>query len=265
MHTDWTVSSNLTESMRGNGNGMRIDVVQATVPATGRLDERRMRAIQAAGSPGTEIRIRLPGGAPTSISSRFEDAIAAQGVLAQVIAAEEEGADAVVVNCTADTAVQPAREAVRIPVIGVSEASFHLAAQLSDQFAVLTFAERIAPRFRSMANIWGLAHRLVAVPSIDTPLEELTHTDALAEDMVSKIRHAVEEDGAHLVILGCTDFELVADRVAARLQEEGLDVPLVKPFQTGVHLAESLVAMGISHSRLTYPPPRGGLAAGDSS
>ena len=260
MRAEVATLRNQEQSLRRSGSGVRIDVVQATVPATGRLRESRIRAIQAAGSPGTEIRIRLPSGAPTSISSRFEDAIATQGVLTQVIAAESEGADAVVVNCTADTAVQAAREAVRIPVIGVSEASFHLAAQLSDRFAVLTFAERIAPRFRSMARAWGLAHRLVAVPSIDTPLEELTHTESLAEELVSKIRDTVREDGAHLVILGCTDFELVADRVAARLKEEGLDVPLVKPFQTGVHLAESLVAMGISHSRLTYPPPRGGLA-----
>ena len=183
--------------------------------------------------------------------------MAVQGVLRQVVAAEGDGADAVVVNCTADTAVQAAREAVRIPVVGVSEASFHLAAQLSDQFAVLTFAARIAPRFRSMARSWGLAHRLVAVRTIETPLEQVSHSEALIEGLVSEIRSAVTENGAHLVILGCTEFELSAGRVASRLQDEGFDVPLVKPFQTGIHLAESLVAMGISHSKLSYPPPLG--------
>ena len=261
MQANTAASLNRNESLRNSGNGIRIDVVQATVPATGKLDETRIRAIQAAGSPRTEIQIRMPQDAPTSISSRFEDAIAVQGVLTQVIAAENEGADAVVVNCTADTAVQAAREAVRIPVIGVSEASFHLASQLSDRFALLTFAERIAPRFRSMARAWGLAHRLVAVRSIETPLEEVTPSEELVEDLVSEIRSTVKEDGAHLVILGCTDFELSAESVAARLRDEGLDVPLVKPFQTGVHLAESLVAMGISHSKLTYPLPRCGLPA----
>lgn len=236
---------------------MRIDVVQATVPAAGALDGGRARAIRAAGSPTTEIRIRLPRNAPTSISSRFENAVAAPGVLRQVIEAENEGADAVVINCTADTAVQAAREAVRIPVIGVSEASFHLASQLSDRFSVLTFAKRIAPRFYAMAREWGLSHKLVSVKSIETPLEKIADPGKLADDLAAGVRSSVTEDGAQLVILGCTDFELAAENVSAQLRAGGLDIPLLKPFKTGVCLAENLVAMGISHSRLTYPLPCG--------
>ena len=118
---------------------MRIDVIHANAPASGKLDEARASSIRAAGAPGTEIAIRLPHHAPTSITSQYDDARAAPSVLEQVLAAAREGADALVINCTADTAVEAAREAVAIPVVGVSEAALHLAAQLADTFSVLTF------------------------------------------------------------------------------------------------------------------------------
>jgi allantoin racemase len=235
---------------------MRIDVIHANSPASGKLDEARASSIRAAGAPGTEITIRLPHHAPTSITSQYDDARAAPSVLEQVLAAAREGADALVINCTADTAVEAAREAVAIPVVGVSEAAMHLAAQLADRFSVLTFADRIAARFFAMARRLGMAHKLVSVRSVEMPLEEITDRGRLAADLAQVATACVREDGAHLIILGCTDFELATLETAAHLRRAGIEVPLLRPFAIGVRQAEMLVDLALSHSKLTYPLPR---------
>ncbi len=235
---------------------MRIDVIQATVPAAGALDPGRLRAIEQAGRPGTQITVRLPKGAPTSITSTYDDAMATPGVLAEIRAAAQEGAKAAVVNCTADTGVEAAREAVGIPVVAVSQAAFSLAAQLSDSFSVLTFAARIAPRFEAMARRWGMAHKLMSVRSVETPLETIDDHEALAKDLAREAELCVRQDGAHAIILGCTDFELAADAMAKHLKGRDIVIPLLRPFAIGVYLAEDLAAMRLSHSKLSFPTPR---------
>ena len=232
---------------------MRIDVIHANVPPRGKLSEARIKSIKTAGLPGTEIVIRLPDKGVTSISSRYEDALSAPGVLAMTLQAERDGADAVVINCTADTGVEAAREAVSIPVIGVSEASFYLAAQLAHRFSVLTFADRTALRFETMAHQWNLSHKLASVRSVEMPLETSFDEAELAGRLAQAAQACVTQDGAHLLILGCTDFERVSDLLTKQLAAIGICLPIVQPFLVGVQLAESLVTMGLSFSKLTYP------------
>jgi allantoin racemase len=235
---------------------MRIEVIHATTPASGGLGDHRVATIKAAGAPGTEIVIRVPRGAPTSITGQYDDARAAPAILDQVLEASESGADAIVVNCTADTGVEAAREAVTIPVIAVSEAALHLAVQLSERFSVLTFDQRIAPRFRAMAHRMGMGHKLVSVRSVETPLEFIDDRRKLAADLARAAQSCVVEDGAHLIILGCTDFESATEEIGRHLSQNGIVVPLLKPFSIGVRLAETLVDLRLSHSKLSYPPPR---------
>lgn len=235
---------------------MRIDVIQAAVPNNGKIDKVRREAIEKAAMPETRIVIRIPEGQPTSIASAYENVIAIPGVLAEAQAAESEGADAVVINCTADTGIEVAREILSIPVVAVSEGAFHLAAQLSERFSVLTFAERIAPRFRAMASKWGMADRLRSVRSVEIPLREMDNTSALATALARKAKRCVDDDDAHLIILGCTEFEMAASATADLLGSEGVHVPLLKPFEIGLRQAESLIAMGLTQSPLSYPRPQ---------
>ena len=235
----------------------RIDVIQANRPATGVLSPDREMAIRGAGLSGARIVIRIPKAGPTSIIGAYEDALAAPQVLTEVVKAEEEGADAVVINCTADTGVDGAREAVAIPVVGVAEAAFHLAAQLADRFAVLTFNARTARRFRSMAARYGMSDRLSGIRSVEIALEKLPDSETLAIELERAAVLAVKEDGAEAIILSCTDFELAAAPTRERLRASGVDVPLLKPFEIGLHQAESLIAMGLAHSKLTFKAPDG--------
>ncbi len=66
---------------------------------------------------------------------------------------------------------------------------------------------------------------------------------------------AIEEDGAHILILGCTGMMGLAQEVEKGLKERGYEVPVIDPVKAAVKMAEALVDMGLSHSKMTYPYP----------
>lgn len=67
---------------------------------------------------------------------------------------------------------------------------------------------------------------------------------------------AVAEDGAHVVILGCTGMLGLADSLAGELAPQGHpDVPVLDPVPVTVRVAEALADLGLSQSGRTYPPP----------
>jgi allantoin racemase len=233
----------------------RIAVIQAIVPARGGLSRERETYLRSACLTDAEITICLPRSSPRTLSSSYEDAVAAPEVIRLAREAEADGAHAVVINCTADTAVEAVREALSIPVVAVSEASFHLAAQLAHRFTVLTFADRIAPRFRSMAKRWGMSDQLASVRSVQIPLEALPGPSQLAEQLAAAAIAAIQHDGAQLLVLGCTDFETAGFELGSLLQASGMPVPVLKPYMIGMHLAESLVAMRLAQSKLSFPTP----------
>ena len=79
--------------------------------------------------PGVELEYRCTGGGPASIRDSTDAAAAAPFVVQTVQAAEHEGFDAVIVDCTDDPGVAMARAAVSIPVIGPGAA---MAAAIAD-------------------------------------------------------------------------------------------------------------------------------------
>ena len=65
---------------------------------------------------------------------------------------------------------------------------------------------------------------------------------------------AIEEDGAHVIVLGCTGMS-----AAARPLAECVGVPVIDLASCAIKLARSIVEMGLSHSLRCYPWLQGGL------
>ncbi|MNG19676.1 Asp/Glu/Hydantoin racemase [compost metagenome] len=64
---------------------------------------------------------------------------------------------------------------------------------------------------------------------------------------------AVREDGAQALLLGCTGFMGVAERLSRLLEQDlGCYVPVLDPNQCGFSFLLSLVRMGLRPSRLCY-------------
>ena len=73
--------------------------------------------------------------------------------------------------------------------------------------------------------------------------------------MVQKAIEAVEEDGAHVIVLGCTGLAGLAEQVKAGLSKAGHEVPVIDPASTALKVAEALVDAKLTHSKRTYPQP----------
>lgn len=211
----------------------------------------------ASASPGTQITATQIEHGPASIESEFDDALAAPDTILKVVEAERDGADAVVIDCMDDPGLPAAREMVSIPVLGPCQTTMHLASLLGHRFSVVTVMEGSVPGFENRAKVHGLADKLASVRWVDIPVLDLAeNADRLLRELIDESVKAVEVDGAHTIVFGCTGMLGYADSVRRGLEERGLEgVPVIDPIPTTIRLAEALIDLGLRQSKRTYPPP----------
>ena len=210
----------------------------------------------AAARPDTEISVVGLDRGPASLESDYEDALAVPDTLAKVRVAEAEQIDVVIVDCMADPGLAPARELASIPVIGPAQTSMHLAAILAHRFSVITVLERDIPLFYRLARRYGLNGSLASVRPVNIPVLELDRNrERLIGALVEQSVKAVLEDGAHIIVFGCTGMSGLAKEVEQALAERGCAVPVIDPSLAALKLSEGLSDMSLSHSTRTYPAP----------
>lgn len=213
-------------------------------------------AYARAGRPRTEISAVAIDRGPASIESARDEALAIPGVLSKVRVAEEEGMDAVILDCMADPGLEPARELASIPVVGPAQAAMHLAAMLAHRFSVITVLEQGIPGVHRQILRYGLAGKVASVRAINIPVLEMGEDrERVTKAVIEESARAVREDGAHMIVPGCTEMIGMAPMVREGLAKRGCEVPVVDPPAVAVKLAEGLVDMGLAHSKRTYPPP----------
>jgi allantoin racemase len=196
---------------------------------------------------------------PASIESEYEEALAAPDTICKAVEAEADGSDAVIIDCMLDPGLPAVREKVAIPVIGPGLTSMHFAAMLGDRFSVVTIVTRLAPALRRRARAYGLSDRLASVRAIDLPVLELERDQQAAVPLLlEQATLALEQDGADVVVLGCTGMAGLAKAVHKGLGDQGHpEVPVIDPGLAALKQAEVMVDLKLTHSKRTYPlPPR---------
>jgi allantoin racemase len=202
----------------------------------------------------TELTVVCPDRGPETVESAYDEAHAVPPTLELVRKANEEGYNAIVLACFSDPGLDAAKEISSIPVLGIEEASLHVAAMLGARFTVLTpRKERIASR-REHVHAKGLDHFLASVLCLDLSVAE---TDADPTGTKKRIldvaKRAVEEDGAEVIILGCGGMAGYAPEI-----EEKLNVKVIDPTSVALKLAEAMADLGLVHSKagLYCTPPK---------
>jgi allantoin racemase len=233
---------------------MKIRVI---VPITTKeFEAMTLEEFSGAARPDTEISVVSVDRGPASIESRYEEALAVPDTVAKIVQAEKDGVDAVISDCMGDPGIEEAREMVSIPVIGPAETSMHIAAMLGYRFSVVTILERLIPLIDHHAVKTGQTESLASVRTVDIPVLELDDHARLLTALVDESVKAVREDGAHVIIFGCTGMAGLAEEVEEGLRENGItDVPVIDPAILALKIAEALADMGLSHSKRTYPAP----------
>jgi allantoin racemase len=231
--------------------------IRVIVPViTKEFEQMTMDEFSAAARSDVELSVVSLDKGPASIESAYDEALAVPDVVAKIVQAEKDGMDAVISDCMGDPGIEEAREKVSIPVVGPAETSMHVAAMLGHKYAVITVLDRLIPGFHQRARRSGTLGRLASVRSVGIPVLELDDHARLLKALVRESVKAVREDGAHVIILGCTGMAGLAKDVEEGLKKEGIDdVPVIDPAILALKVAEALADMGLTHSKRTYPAP----------
>ncbi|MCG8274453.1 aspartate/glutamate racemase family protein [Aquamicrobium sp. NLF2-7] len=191
-----------------------------------------------------------------SIESLHDSALSVPELLRLAVEAEQEGVDALVIDCMADPGLMALRERVAIPVLGPSQTAMHLAALLGHRFSVVTLARHLRVLFGTAAASYGTAASMASCRWIDMAAGELAGSqDRVRAAVLAQAVKAVEEDKADTIILGCTGLLGLAEEVASGLNDRGYDALVIDPLPATIRQAHAIVAAGLSHSRDAYPLP----------
>lgn len=191
---------------------------------------------------------------PVSIEGSFDEALCAPGVAQRCIEAAREGVDQIIIDCMGDPGLEAAREAVSTCVLGSCETTLHVAAMLGHKFSVVTILDRVRPLLERRALLYGVREKLASVHAVNVPVLEIgIDEDALASALLERARLAIERDHADTIVLGCTGFLGLSQRLSSALREAGYEVPVLDPLRTAVATAVSLGGLGLSHSPLAFP------------
>ena len=101
------------------------------------MTENALHAAQTA-APDLEFIGWTSQDGPTVIEGPEDGAASIPPLLTLVQKASDAGADAIIIACFDDTGLKKAKEIARCPVIGIGQASYHMASLLAEKSAVIT-------------------------------------------------------------------------------------------------------------------------------
>ena len=219
------------------------------------IDEATERTAKQYASEGTEIICVHPEKAPEKIAGQYDEALAVPGLLEEVGKAGDEGFDGILISCFGDPGLKPARELAHIPVVGTCEPCMLIGAALAQRFSVITVPPNLVCMAEDMAKLLGVYEKLASVRHLGVEAYTLG-TEELIERTYEESVKAIEQDRAHALVLGCTCLLDVAIPLHKKLIEtKDYDVPVIDPVGAPVKFLESLIALGLSQSKLTYMVP----------
>lgn len=187
----------------------------------------------------------------------IEEAFAVAGMASAAIAAENEGMDAIVIESMGDTGLMQCREAVSIPVIGMSDVSLRLANMLGKCFGVLVagewhrFAiERLMLQYQQDKYCIG-----TDILNLQPFFTDMNDRQALCRHVAAKITSLLDK-GADTIVLGGSYFLGMVDALQKILVEVGYrDVLILDPLANAIKFARFMVAARLVQSKRVYATP----------
>ena len=138
--------------------------------------------------------------------------------------------DALVIGCFYDPALLEAREiSGHCIVTAPCEASVKIASSLGHQFSVIVGRQKWVPKMESTIARYGYASKLASMRHVGMGVEDF-HRDPqeTSRRMTQAAIHAVEHDGAEVIILGSTsEFGFYQTLQAQLRQHFGADIPVI--------------------------------------
>lgn len=208
--------------------------------------------------PGVEIEVVPIERGPYSMEFATEEVLAGPYILEAVRRAENDGVDAIVLDCCVDPVLRAARETVRIPVMAPAHAGLHVASMLGYRIAILGMRngqQAVEEHIRA----YGFDRKVCSMHIVDCPPADLIESQGYCLEIIEReIDTALSQHRADVILFACTAMSGYVSGLVERY-----DVPIVEPMSCAINMAISLVNLGLSHSKLCYESlPRRGNAPG---
>ena len=171
----------------------------------------------------------------------------------RAIQAEAAGFDAVFLSCNLDIGLYECRQMCRIPVTATLESAALVAHAMARRFSLLSVDDQNGQIQKMMLEQYQLDRGLVSVRSFGVDAKDLypgRNTEAFVRDrVVETAKLAIQEDGAEVLISGCT---LAGSILSSYMREHAdeLPAPVVDGMLTGFKMAEMMVSL----CRVGLPP-----------
>ena len=229
---------------------MRILVVNVNTTAS--MTESIAEAARRAAAPGTEIIGLTPTFGADSCEGNVESHLAAVGVL-DAVRRYPAPYDAVIQAGFGEHGREGLQEYLDVPVVDITDAAALMAGLLGHKYGVVTTLDRTVPLIEDRLLLAGLERRCAAVVASGLGVLELEEDPGRATAaVVAAAQRIVRDHGVEVICLGCGGMAGLDDEV-----RKATGTPVVDGVAAAVKLAEGLVAMGLSTSKVrTYAPAR---------
>jgi allantoin racemase len=229
---------------------MRILVVNVNTTET--MTKTIAEQAQAVAAPDTEIVGLTPFVGADSVEGNYESYLAAVAVMDRVLAYDEPY-DAVIQAGFGEHGREGLQELLHVPVVDITEAAAHLAYLLGYRYSVVTTLDRAVPLIEERLLLAGLSSHCASVRASGLSVLELEESeDRAVSAIVEQAKRAIEDDRAEVIVLGCGGMAGLDHAI-----QDATSAPVVEGVAAAVKLAESLVSLGLTTSKVrTYAPPR---------
>ncbi len=191
-------------------------------------------------APETVITALNPLDSPPAIQGAQDGEAALPGVfeIFEQEVLEKKAHDLVIIACFDDTGLAELKERSPVPVLGVGEASYHLARLIGGNFSVVTTLSASVPVIEGNIKAHGFEKWCVRVRASEVPVLNIEDDQSTAmQDISDEIARAITEDNCRSVILGCAGMTRLVEHLSAKF-----DRPIIDSVGAAVKFAEGVVS-----------------------
>jgi len=157
-----------------------------------------------------------------------------------------------------------------IPVTACANAQMHVASMLGSRFSVIDISEAHSVHYRNLVWTYGFAGRCASLRNLDSPLPRegfaggVTISDerdavaagrpsALLEAAVDEAEAAIENDGAEVIIIGCSALYWMQPHLQRLLGDRNWNIPVLEGYSCAIEMAKMKARLGLSVSGVAFP------------
>lgn len=168
--------------------------------------------------------------------------------------AEQEGFDAVAIDTMSDGGLNYLRCVLDIPVIGAGQAAYHTALLLGNKFSIVTMWDAWYGMYEKNLADYDLMDHCASIRAVDVVPDLDNYLGGKEEvvfpALVDVSMKCIEEDGADVICIGSTSMFQAHDYM-----KEHLPVPVTNPGALVYKMTETILDMGLTHTRRAYRKP----------